>query len=298
MKEQTLATTSAESMPKNLRHLVSIVPEATWNGYNVWVKSKDKTRMKSLGFSYSKNGKHAGQWFTNERAQNSLVKKQAQSDKKSPAPAKSQPKTAPEKTAPENSTEPNEICCVAKFDKVYNTRTSKDNYLIFRAKNCTGINQIISWFLKDPVKNLACKGVENLSIETFAKVYKTDGTFLAAARKKFNIPPNQKVYTLDFTPKESLPHQMGTEDCAIVEWDDPKTKKHMVNLFRIKNGTVTDFRKHALQKIQKKTKRCENLTITQTRYYDTDQKFIRAFERNNKGKDFLRVVQSIDMAAA
>lgn len=295
MKETTLATISAESMPKNLRHLISVLPQATWNGYNVWMKSSDKTRMKSLGFAYSKNGKHAGQWFTNERLQKSLTRKQEKVPQKSNEPAKAQPKTTPEE-----SHEPKEICCVAKFDKVYNAITTENHYLIIRAKNCTGIEQIISWFVKDPVKNLACRKVENLSIETL-KVYKTDSAFLAQARKKFNVPQSVKVKTIDFTPKSTeLEVEMGIEDCAILEWDDLKTKKHMINLFRIKNGTVTNFKKYMFEKLQREELLgAENLSITQTRYYDTDQKFINAFERmkDYKGKDFLRVVQTFDMAA-
>lgn len=299
MKEVTLSTLDAKSLPVNLRRLATILPEATWNGYNVWVKSSDKTRMKSLGFHYSKAGKHARMWFTNERAQESFKAKSVHDKSQEPAPEKSDKSKARKKSskAQEESYAPREICAVVEIDMHYNNSTVR-RILAIRAQNCTDDGQIISWLKSEaPTKCLACKSVSIISSRQ-AKIYKSDRTFLNAVKRESAHPEDvrEKVINLNFAPKKSIVEKpTGKELCAIVEWDMPKTKAHMINLFRIKNGTIDEFTRYAKSHF---IKGVNNLAVTLMRHYAKDGDFIRAFthKKDYIGKEFLHAVQSIDLA--
>lgn len=186
MKEQKLSAIKTSTLPKNLRHLVSVMPDAVWNGYNVWANSDDPERMKSLGFTLAKNGKHVGQWFTSEKAQESLAKRNAKKAQKAAKEAKkaeeSQKPKAPEpKAVPESPKSqeippapkpPQEFCCIAEGDAVRGGERIRLVNLT-RVKNCTPEE-----FLSH-MKNL--KGIENPSVKV-VKNYPTDGIFMSAVK--------------------------------------------------------------------------------------------------------------------
>ena len=188
MKEQKLSALKTSTLPKNLRHLVSAMPDATWNGYNVWANSDDPERMKSLGFALAKNGKHVGQWFTSEKAQESLAKRNAKkaqkaAKKESQKPKAPEPKSqAPEpKAAPEppKSQEippapkpPQEFCCIAEGDYVKNGKTIRLVNLT-RVKNCTPEEFAAHLKRQTHVSNTSMRVVKN---------YPTDGIFMSAVK--------------------------------------------------------------------------------------------------------------------
>ena len=183
MKEQKLSAIKTSTLPKNLRHLVSAMPDATWNGYNVWANSDDPERMKSLGFTLAKNGKHVGQWFTSEKAQESLAKrnakkaqKAAKEAKESQKPKAPEPKAAPEppksQEIPPAPKPPQEFCCIAEGDYVKNGKTIRLVNLT-RVKNCTPEEFAAHLKRQKHVTNTSMRVVKN---------YPTDGIFMSAVK--------------------------------------------------------------------------------------------------------------------
>lgn len=183
MKEQKLSAIKTSTLPKNLRHLVSTMPDATWNGYNVWANSDDPERMKSLGFTLANNGKHVGQWFTSEKAQESLAKrnakkaqKAAKEAKESQKPKAPEPKTAPEppksQEIPPAPKPPQEFCCIAEGDYVKNGKTIRLVNLT-RVKNCTPEEFAAHLKKQKHVTNTSMRVVKN---------YPTDGIFMSAVK--------------------------------------------------------------------------------------------------------------------
>ena len=183
MKEQKLSAIKTSTLPKNLRHLVSAMPDATWNGYNVWANSDDPERMKSLGFTLANNGKHVGQWFTSEKAQESLAKrnakkaqKAAKEAKESQKPKAPEPKTAPEppksQEIPPAPKPPQEFCCIAEGDYVKNGKTIRLVNLT-RVKNCTPEEFAAHLKKQKHVTNTSMRVVKN---------YPTDGIFMSAVK--------------------------------------------------------------------------------------------------------------------
>ena len=177
MKEQKLSAIKTSTLPKNLRHLVSAMPDATWNGYNVWTNSDDPERMKSLGFTLAKNGKHVGQWFTSEKAQESLAKRNAKKAKESQKPKAPEPK--PQAPEPPKSQEippapkpPQEFCCIAEGDYVKNGKTIRLVNLT-RVKNCTPEEFAAHLKRQKHVTNTSMRVVKN---------YPTDGIFMSAVK--------------------------------------------------------------------------------------------------------------------
>lgn len=177
MKEQKLSAIKTSTLPKNLRHLASAMPDATWNGYNVWANSDDPERMKSLGFTLAKNGKHVGQWFTSEKAQESLAKRNAKKAKESQKPKAPEPK--PQAPEPPKSQEippapkpPQEFCCIAEGDYVKNGKTIRLVNLT-RVKNCTPEEFAAHLKRQKHVTNTSMRVVKN---------YPTDGIFMSAVK--------------------------------------------------------------------------------------------------------------------
>ena len=172
MKEQTLKTIDANIMPDNLRYLSALFPEATWNGYNVWATG-DPERMKSLGFTLAKNGKHAGQWFTSERAQESLAKRLAKKQAKAQPPkAAKSPAPEPPKAAKPQTPEASEFCCIVEADMKFKGEQTRVINLT-RVKNCTPEQ------FEEHCKSM--KNLSNVSVKV-VKNYSSDGIFINAFR--------------------------------------------------------------------------------------------------------------------
>ena len=191
MKEQKLSAIKTSTLPKNLRHLVSAMPDATWNGYNVWANSDDPERMKSLGITLANNGKHVGQWFTSEKAQESLAKRNAKKAQKAakeakkesqnpkapePKPQAPEPKAVPEppksQEIPPAPKPPQEFCCIAEGDYVKNGKTIRLVNLT-RVKNCTPEEFAAHLKKQKHVTNTSMRVVKN---------YPTDGIFMSAVK--------------------------------------------------------------------------------------------------------------------
>ena len=184
MKEQKLSALKTSTLPKNLRHLASAMPDATWNGYNVWANSDDPERMKSLGFALANNGKHVGQWFTSEKAQESLAKRNAKKAQKAAKEAKESqkpkaPEPKPQAPEPPKSQEippapkpPQEFCCIAEGDYVKNGKTIRLVNLT-RVKNCTPEEFAAHLKRQKHVTNTSMRVVKN---------YPTDGIFMSAVK--------------------------------------------------------------------------------------------------------------------
>lgn len=178
MKEQTLKTIDANTLPANLRYLSALFPEATWNGYNVWTSSDDPERMKSLGFTLAKNGKHEGQWFTSEKAQESLAKRLAKKRAQTAKPKAQTPEAAespaieqPAAVAPGISMG-EEFCCIVEADmKLKGEVTHVIN--LTRVKNCSPEQ------FKEHCESL--KSISNVNIKV-VKNYSSDGIFINAFR--------------------------------------------------------------------------------------------------------------------
>lgn len=184
MKEQKLSELKTSTLPKNLRHLASAMPDATWNGYNVWANSDDPERMKSLGFTLANNGKHVGQWFTSEKAQESLAKRNAKKAQKAAKKAKESqkakaPEPKPQAPEPPKSQEippapkpPQEFCCIAEGDYVKNGKT-------IRLVNLTRVTGCTPEEFADHLKRQT--HVTNTSVRV-VKNYPTDGIFMSAVK--------------------------------------------------------------------------------------------------------------------
>lgn len=184
MKEQKLSAIKTSTLPKNLRHLVSTMPDATWNGYNVWVNSDDPERMKSLGFALANNGKHVGQWFTSEKAQESLAKRNAKKAQKAakkaeesqkpkaPEPKSQAPEPPKSQEIPPAPKPPQEFCCIAEGDYVKNGKTIRLVNLT-RVKNCTPEEFAAHLKRQKHVTNTSMRVVKN---------YPTDGIFMSAVK--------------------------------------------------------------------------------------------------------------------
>ena len=184
MKEQKLSAIKTSTLPKNLRHLVSAMPDATWNGYNVWVNSDDPERMKSLGFALANNGKHVGQWFTSEKAQESLAKRNAKKAQKAakkaeesqkpkaPEPKSQAPEPPKSQEIPPAPKPPQEFCCIAEGDYVKNGKTIRLVNLT-RVKNCTPEEFAAHLKRQKHVTNTSMRVVKN---------YPTDGIFMSAVK--------------------------------------------------------------------------------------------------------------------